>query len=357
MVSAVVQPSELQQTMDLASTLSRHFFKITATRVAQKQAVKITIDCTTRMGVYRAWFLVDDVWLAHRANPGQSIHDQTWVTCLRLLVTMGDSVTGKYPLTRLYADMSLKQRLLMRPDQKIPGWVFPKYADKIKNGAPEEGSLQPLKNVEMVDNSTGVPLKPAPSFDDEDALDDDELEERLAKSIFDATVRNQAEDLRKVAKSAKRTVTRKKRVATSPPHINPNKVKKMHCPVHTSTEMEFSPVKQKWKCPRPDCKMSARPVKDEDDRSVQIGKGDTSLRIVVDQSDITVLLLSDDNLALNITPFIDVNEFIIANGLVELAEQAKKNDRDEFVDTTERPLLLNLRVGVIGADALTQLEL
>jgi hypothetical protein len=283
------------------------------------------------------------------SDPDVYLTSRIATTAQRMLVSMGENTTGKYPLTRLWSDLHLDtEKYLWRSKINVEGWVHNTYRGK----GPKENSLDPLTGMEVSIEGDGY----LPIHNEEPK---DDLEQRLSQSVELAEIQNQAEGLKAVAQQKRRTVTRKRRTVTSAPSlVDPNKVKKPQCNgggsggPHRPRSMEFDPVKQKWICKQPGCKMTAKPVKDEDDRSVQVGRGSTSLRIVAAEEGVTVLLVSDDNLALNITPLVDVDSFILQNDLMGLAKVAVENDRDEFVDTTDRPLHLLMKVGVIGAKEL-----
>lgn len=247
---------------------------------------------------------------------------------MKFVKSLPQRVTGKYPHIRLWMDMNHsrdKSRFFGHPDIDIPGYVFGRYKT-MTNGRYD--GLEPLKNTQQqIIADISSPQQKQFVENDKPLFDKEKLEEVM-----------------------KEMATKKKIVKAKAP-IDPSKVKRPECPKHQS-EMEFDKVKQKWRCQELGCKMVARPARDEDDRSVHVGKGETSLRVVSTEEETVVLLVSDDNVALNITPLLDVKEFLNASGILELAETAQSVGKENFTDGIARPLNLMLRPGVIGAENL-----
>lgn len=78
-------------------------------------------------------------------------------------------------------------------------------------------------------------------------------------------------------------------------------------------EMEFFPEDGVWKCPEPGCKTIARPKGDAVPvGQVLLGKGQLDFRVIFDQpgGKPSILLLADNNVALDITPYVDMENFL-----------------------------------------------
>lgn len=248
-----------------------------------------------------------------------------------------EEVTGKYPHIRLWADAHLSGtngRLFGFPEKEIEGWIFGRYSSAVGD---KYKYLQPLASVSI----SGTQVDPF-GYNNSQSMP---APENLMPVKLPHINTEEAEELIMAA-------TKKKIVKSQPPRIDPTKVKKPKCPTHDDP-MEFDPVKYRWRCKAPGCKMVARPQRDEDDKSVQIGKGETSLRIVATQDEFAVLLVSDDNLALNITNLLpNIKVFLDSIGAIDLARTAEDQGQLTVADRTPRPIQFETRFGVIGVDDL-----
>lgn len=265
--------------------------------------------------------------------------------CYSMLAAIPEIVIGKYPFTRLWADkhLILAEPLLFNPTVEVPGWVHNKYRKAVDMGSPRENSITPCSNLEMQVFSDIFTTQKQPANETIDKF----------KLIMGTTQPIDDEARERLLNVATTTDKKKKVVRKAKAPIDPSKIKKPLCPLHNA-EMGFDKVRGKWKCQEAGCKMSAKPVRDEDDREVQLGKGSTQVRIVATADEIRVLLISDDNLALDITGLIagGCKQFIYEAGLAELAEAAVANNRNDFVHTDVKDLELRVKIGVIGADDL-----
>ena len=287
--------------------------------------------------IYRVEQGWDEVSLARLARPSEWI-EQVDELVMRFAKGLPESLAGNYPHIRLWADMNLqssgKPKLFGKPNTEIPGWVFGDWQSRTNRrydgltplpGMNIEGNSLPDNMVQNPDpNAPKIPIHQLDPSKKKIPLTDEEVEGIMA-------------------------ATKKKRVVkTTPPKIDPSKIKSPLCPVHHE-KMSFDPVKYKWKCSAPGCKITSRPVRDEDDKSVQIGKGETSLRIVATDDEFAVLLVSDDNLALNITKLIpNIKVFLDSIGAIDLARTAEDQGITSVNDRTPRPVQFELRFGILG---------
>ena len=276
----------------------------------------------TQQIIWRAEFEIDEV---NMTRYGESeVLELVDRFVMQFAKAIPENITGDYPHIRLWADINHHHnptgRLFGNPDTPIEGWVFGRYRAGT-NGRYD--NLDPLTNVNIegtsIDEGKRVPTVPKI-----ETISDEEAEGLMA-------------------------ATKKKRVVkTSPPKIDPSKIKSPMCPVHHE-KMTFDPVKYKWKCNAPGCKLTSRPVRDEDDKSVQIGKGETSLRIVATPDDFAVLLVSDDNLALNITNMLpNIKVFLDSLGAIDLARTAEDQGVLTAHDQTPRNIQFETRFAIIG---------
>ena len=152
-------------------------------------------------------------------------------------------------------------------------------------------------------------------------------------------------------------VVKKKRVVEKKgAPINPAKVKAPDCAIH-HVPMEYDPTELKWRCPQYDeCGMVARPKRDADDRNVILGKGSTHLRLVEHQGKLKVLVMSDDNVAVDITIFCD--PIRIARVCKKEIENAVDNGHNEALVEFDDLVALSLRfdkVYVMGTSNILEL--
>jgi hypothetical protein len=280
---------------------------------------------------------IDMALMVRERNPQAFISDFAEGVGFSFVDRLPEKVFGKYPLIRLYHDGHLSggSPLFGSPDVNIPGWVFQRYN---KSGWPPTGTTKQIQ------------IQTSGDFSE---FDDDDYTERLKASVETVQLEKQREDLIEVA-------TKTKRKVTPAPPLDVSKVKKPECKgggsfgPHSPTEMKFNPVRGKWLCVYDGCKMTAVPKRDEDDRSVTLGKGETSLRVIAtDDGKTTVLLISDDNIALDITKFVDINDLVYSADLLSTAQETVKAGRDAFAEAESRDITLTLRVGVLGAENLT----
>lgn len=92
-------------------------------------------------------------------------------------------------------------------------------------------------------------------------------------------------------------------------------------------EMVFDPEDGVWKCPEPGCKTIARPKSDSPVGQVQLGKGRLDLRVLFVEpgKKPSVLLVSDNNIALDITDYITMDNFLKYSRAVQKAQEASNN--------------------------------
>jgi hypothetical protein len=118
--------------------------------------------------------------------------------------------------------------------------------------------------------------------------------------------------------------------------------RKPHCPVHTETSMEYDPEKGKWKCPEPGCKIVAKPKDDSPVGKLIMARGQLDLRVVYpeDGGEPSIILISDNNVAMDITSLIDRENFLKYNDYVRAAEQAKRSGESVTYTTTRGSAVL-----------------
>jgi len=102
--------------------------------------------------------------------------------------------------------------------------------------------------------------------------------------------------------------------------------RKPHCPVHTDTSMEYDEEGGKWRCPSPGCKLVARPKQDTPVGKLVMGKGQLDLRVVYpdDGGEPSLVLIADNNVALDITSIVDMEKFREFNDYPSAAARAKR---------------------------------
>ncbi len=87
-----------------------------------------------------------------------------------------------------------------------------------------------------------------------------------------------------------------------------NNVSKPTCPVHKSVDMSFNAIRQVWECKEMGCKLIARPKQEQAEGTVVLGKGNIEMRLVYTDPGVEprVVLMSDNNVALDVTDFVDM---------------------------------------------------
>jgi hypothetical protein len=260
-------------------------------------------------------------------------------TVAELVASMPEDVVGRYPFTRLYHDLHLKGNnpvLFGYPERRVGGWVHNRFRKQTMY--PKEGTVSKNVSMEVQWTGTGEPAWP-------EGAEPQELEFNKEFIVEDRANQEELEKALTEVKSSK-----KRRIVKSNPKplIDPTKVKKPMCSKH-DTRMQFDAVENKWVCPMPDCKLVKRPKRDEDDKHVILGKGNVEFRMVQQGDKTTVVLISDDNVALDITKFVDLNKIISDYDIQLLAEEADKAGRFNFLIPTENEVGLSVKIVVMGA--------
>jgi len=130
-------------------------------------------------------------------------------------------------------------------------------------------------------------------------------------------------------------------------------IKKPFCPIHTSTEMAFNSVRQVWECQVDNCNLIARPKAEITEGQLLLGKGRASLRLVFNRPGEVpqLLLLSDDNLAINITELVDISTLRVQNVLDAMKEAAASGNTMATIDGLDIHMqLANTPLTIIGID-------
>lgn len=89
-------------------------------------------------------------------------------------------------------------------------------------------------------------------------------------------------------------------------------------------EMEYDPEDGVWKCPEPGCKTIARPKSDSPVGTIQLGKGRLDLRVLFVEpgKKPSILLVADNNIALDITDYVEMDNFLKYSRAVQHAQKA-----------------------------------
>lgn len=264
--------------------------------------------------------------------------------CQDLTVGMGEEFTGKYPFARLWADRHLtknKVPFFCNPGKDIPGWVWPLV--KQKSTYPEDGTV--------------IAKSATREFDSADITDDgnDAITERARKTARMLGRTSKAnihgahpEMILEGIEMAKTDTKEKRKVKVVKKAIDPNTIKKPNCKIH-NTAMEFDPVTQKWRCTVEGCNLVARPKGDDTDREVRVGKGNIQCRLISNEGELTVVLISDDNVTLDITRFVDIRKLIDEFDAVNIADAASTNGRETFSINDPKQLPIKMSLTVMGA--------
>lgn len=165
---------------------------------------------------------------------------------------------------------------------------------------------------------------------------------RTAKSGAPSNIRGSRPERIEEVPAPKRVVVKKKLTA---PDTNPAKrvqPRKPKCPVHTVIDMKFNAVRGVWQCSQDGCKMIARPSNESDTDQITLGKGQLHVRVFIDPKNVestlpTVVLMSDNNVALDITEYV---QRVMQGGYLET--HAKELLRGAKMSPSGSPLDLEL---------------
>jgi hypothetical protein len=249
---------------------------------------------------------------------------------VKLLESLPENIFGDYPPIRLWADVHLGQPTLFgEPNREIPEWVYPKY--RRSTGRVHKKSEKPI-----------IPPKQL----EETEIGDDGIQRR--EKVFS---KEQIEEVKMATKKRKVRVPTQKN-----PRINPKRVKRPHCPVHTMTEMKFNEIRMVWECTEPNCSLIARPKQDSDDKALVLGTGNIQLRMVAHDGQVDLVLLSDDNVALNITPYVDIGDVVTNYDVVSLAQSASDTGKDAFFVPLKKIVEMKMQLHVQGAEEIAEME-
>jgi hypothetical protein len=340
------------------TTSNKSMFDLAVEEIQNKYLVNMTTyynaskQCNTfrvgyannNMAAYAELEVADEV-ATRFVSPNVLLEDLEKMT-QGFLVSLGESITGKYPFIRLWAQRHIKshvtENLMWNPRRQIPGWVFPKF--KGQDEYPDEKFVKPLKGVTIASDGLGPSIPTStpkvtsvlgiPIEEDSDKHDNNSKIEYIDETMDRKTV---------VAQTKQKRVVKRGKAP-----INPNKVKKPPCSKH-EVEMKFNPVRQLWECSIPGCTMVSRPKRAEDDRSVQIGKGSVTARLIGSDEEVVVLLVSDDNIALDITKFVNLKKIVSDLGIKSLVSTAVEDGKDTFRLNIDAELNIALPLTVMGA--------
>lgn len=254
--------------------------------------------------IYKAQYDIQAEQLTRAFTPQGMIKDVAVQVSENLILGIPEEDIGAYPFARIWNDRhadSDSKKILWKPDIGVSGWVFNQaYKEYPRDNGRKHELTENEKRVIRAARQAGVPRQ----------LKEHDVEDVPYAQMDE--VNRTLEALKEAEKMSDTTTKKKKRiVARAPlPGYDPRKVQAPQCNVH-NTDMEFSAVEQKWHCTFDGCSVVARPKRHADDKTIMIGKGSVQMRLVVEESgEKTVLLISDDNVALNITPLVDVDEII-----------------------------------------------
>lgn len=178
---------------------------------------------------------------------------------------------GDYPDIRGWAKAHVSQYL---PDDKpIPGWIFPRWS-------------QAHPGMQAIKTGGVKPITKGPH-----------MTTKKIVSVKGAMIRN------------------------------PAKVKKPFCPVHTTKAMIFNSIRSVWECEFSDCKIIAHPREEAEQGRVTLGKGEVTLRMVCQEGKApSIVLISDDNIALDITNLVSVDEIVSSFQMNDVMRSANVMD-------------------------------
>lgn len=305
------------------------FFKGTGIEFRHKKLYKsdaIIIESGLRGSVLACQVSQEEI--ARANSPEDLLIDTTTELFIRNVVR-NEELIGKYPFTRIWADINLQKQkcnLSWNPSEEVPGWVHNYYRKRavLRQMFPKEnyngGRLYVSEELKQIN----IPV-PESNPEKEESL------KAIRESI-------------RVAKNTKG----KKVVRRAPVKgLDLSKVKAPVCKDH-DTEMIYDPVEMKWRCGIQGCNLVARPKRDSDDKTVIIGKGGIQLRLIFHEGERHVMMISDDNVALNVTDFVDIDSLMDRFDVETVAKEME--GKSEFTISVERVVPMAMRLNVMGAD-------
>jgi len=154
------------------------------------------------------------------------------------------------------------------------------------------------------------------------------------------------------SQGARPIVATKRKVVTTKGAVirDPSKVKKPKCPLHTELAMKFDPLRSVWECSEPGCNIIAQPKQDKEQGRVTLGKGEVHLRVFLQEGVApTIALISDDNIALDITSMVDWDEVKDAYDLTRVINATKTSGLDTISIPVAYTVSLTAKASIVGA--------
>lgn len=132
---------------------------------------------------------------------------------------------------------------------------------------------------------------------------------------------------------------------------DPSKIKKPFCPVHTTEEMIFNPIRSVWMCDEIGCNLVAHPKNEPEQGRVTLGKGNVSLRLICGPENTkSVVLISDDNIALDITQMVSIEEIEASFEIRRAVEAAKNTGLDTISVPIRKEIIVKTTASITGAN-------
>lgn len=305
--------------------------KITVQWMLVKNGVSYTFE-------HSAW--VSDEYIRRTSETTEQVfNNKVKEVCEEIVASLPEELVGKYPFTRIYHDLHLlkaedgrayprgpNDQLFGHPERRVEGWIHNRF--RHQKLYPKDGSITPV-SLTINGESVGEDLKP----------------KSKKVTIADSVVR---QNQKLLEEAMTKTVVRKKKTPTAVrPLVDPTKVKKPECSLH-GVKMQFDPAEAKWRCPTPGCTLVKRPKRDSDDKHVVLGKGNVELRYVQVEDECRLILISDDNVALDITKFVDVDSLLESSDLINQVKEADEAGVFNFVIEVPQEFDMKMKVVVMG---------
>lgn len=293
-------------------------------------------DENGKLRTYYAEQYLDEVSaVAFQGNQVDLFTHALKTAAVEVIESIPEEVIGAYPFARMWHDIhSQDESLTFAPQKQVPGWVFGVIN---KKGSPfPKDKPRKKKTLQEVD------------------VDDSWIQDVARANDQHAQLVTEYDKMKEALGMATNTKGKKVRVVRAPiKGFDPSKVKTPECKEHR-TPMTFDYTEQKWHCTYEGCGMVARPKRDADDKNVILGKGNIQMRLIAQDGKRNVVLISDDNIALDITKFVDVDEIISTFDVEDQAKVASENGKQVFAIGTHKSVVLSSTLMVMGADELTE---
>lgn len=258
--------------------------------------------------------------------------------------------SGDYPDVRLWAWEHLKVNAvdLMQGDP-LPGWVWPKWKQKHpRMKALREGGIVD-EDGNYFDANGNWQAYPDKRSRPEEEVEEPEVAQPEPKKEIEGPdpwkqgLRPLYDEIQDFTEGT--TVAPKVRTVKGA-RLDHTKIKRPKCPVHKN-EMVFDAVINKFVCNTEGCTMKASPKRSAENNDLIVGKGAVTARYICqpDGND-ALVLISDDNVALDITNMVNMDAVRTKWDLDEVVKNNRGGVQTVSIPLPQKVVLGSLRLSI-----------